>query len=116
MHIGEAAAIGVERQFAAGGGVALGDVGSGLAARHKTEILEAVDRQMRKACPWQRTGGVVDHQMVDVLVCDAGLGKGGGAGDAEGARRGAWFVTPAKAGVQGNRPSFWGPGFLLSQE
>ena len=32
--------------------------------------------------------GVVDHQMVDVLVGDAGLGKGLGAGDAEGARRG----------------------------
>ena len=30
---------------------------------------------MREACPWQRTGGVVDHQVVDVLVRDAGLGK-----------------------------------------
>jgi ABC-type phosphate/phosphonate transport system permease subunit len=47
MHVGEAAAIGVERQFAAGG-VALGDEGSGLAARHKAEIFEAVDRQVRE--------------------------------------------------------------------
>ena len=31
---------------------------------------------------------VVDHQMVDVLVGDAGLGKSGGAGDAECARGG----------------------------
>jgi len=80
MHVGEAAAIGVQRQFAAWGGVALGDERSGLPLRHKAEVLEAVDRQMRK--------GVVDHQMVDVLVRDAGLGKSRGAGDAEGARRG----------------------------
>src|SRR5467141_146367 len=45
----------------AGGGVMPGDEGSGLAARHKAEVFEAVDRQMRKACPWQRTGGVVDQ-------------------------------------------------------
>jgi len=82
----------------AGGGVSRGNEGSGLAARHKAEILEAVDRQMRKACPWQRTGGVVDHQMVDVFMRNAGFGKGLGAGDAEGARGGASFVTPAKAG------------------
>jgi hypothetical protein len=30
--------------------------------------------------------GVVDHQMVDVFVGDAGLGKDLGAGDAERAR------------------------------
>jgi hypothetical protein len=30
--------------------------------------------------------GVVDHQMVDVVVGDAGLGKGCRAGDAEGQR------------------------------
>jgi hypothetical protein len=69
------------------GGIALGDGGSVLAARHKADVFEALDRQMRKACPWQRTGGIVDYQMVDVVVRDAGLGKGLGAGDAEGARR-----------------------------
>src|SRR5271167_2014221 len=68
-----------------------GDEGAGLAARHKAEILEAVDRQMREACPWQRTGGVVDHQMVDIFVRDAGLGEGLGSGDAEGARGGEVF-------------------------
>jgi len=41
--------------------------------------------------------------MVDVLVRDAGLGKGLGAGDAERARGGDdYFVAPAKAGVQSN--------------
>ena len=52
--------------------------GAGFAARYKAEILEAVDRQTEE--------GVVDHQMVDVVVGDAGLGKGCGAGDAEGPR------------------------------
>src|SRR5262249_27790829 len=80
MHVGKTAAIGVEREFAAGCGVALGDEGSGLAARHKAGVFEAVDRQMRE--------GVVDHQMVDALVRDAGLGKCRRAGDAEGARGG----------------------------
>jgi hypothetical protein len=32
--------------------------------------------------------GVADHQMVDVLMRDAGLGEGRGAGDAERARGG----------------------------
>jgi hypothetical protein len=40
--------------------------------------------------------------VVDVVVRDAGLGKGLDARDAEGARGGAAFVTLAKAGVQGN--------------
>src|SRR5262249_55428477 len=80
MHVRKTAAIGVEREFAAGGGVALGDEGAGLAARPKAEIFEPVDRQMCER--------VVDHQMVDILVRDPGLGKGGGAGDAEGARGG----------------------------
>ena len=60
----------------------------GLAARHKAEILGAIDRQMRKARPWLRTGGIVNHQMVDVLVRNAGLGKRGGAGHTERARGG----------------------------
>jgi hypothetical protein len=47
---------GVERQLAAGGGVALGDEGSGLTGRQKAEIFEAVDRQMRKACPGSEQG------------------------------------------------------------
>jgi len=54
------------------------DEGAGFATRDKAEILEAVDRQTEE--------GVVDHQMVDVVVGDAGLGKGCGAGDAEGPR------------------------------
>ena len=61
-----------------GGGVALRDEGAGFAARYKAEILEAVDRQTEEA--------VVDHQMVDVVAGDAGLGKGCGGGDAEGPR------------------------------
>jgi DNA-binding transcriptional LysR family regulator len=39
MHVGQAPAIGVERQFAAGGGVALGDEGPGLAARPRVASL-----------------------------------------------------------------------------
>src|SRR5260370_37026244 len=112
MHVGKPAAIGVERDPRAagpagrpgdaGGGVMPGDEGAGLDAWHKAQIFEAVDRQMREAWPWQRTGGVVDHQMVDVVVRDAGLGEGLGAGDAEGARGGDdYSVAPAKAGVQG---------------
>jgi hypothetical protein len=48
MHVGKTAAIGVERQFAAGGGVMPGNEGCRLAARHKAQIFEAVDRQMRE--------------------------------------------------------------------
>ena len=36
-----------------------------LAARHEAEVFQAVERQMRE--------GVVDHQVIDVLVGDAGL-------------------------------------------
>jgi hypothetical protein len=52
MHVGETAAIGVERQSAAWSGVALADEGTGLAARDKAEIFETLDWQMREACPW----------------------------------------------------------------
>jgi hypothetical protein len=48
---------------------------------HKAQIFETVD--MRE--------GVVDHQMVNVVVGGAGLGKGRGAGDAEGPRGGEVF-------------------------
>jgi hypothetical protein len=47
MHVGKTAAIGVERQFFAGGGAMPGNEAAGLAARHEAEIFEAVDRQMR---------------------------------------------------------------------
>jgi hypothetical protein len=57
MHVREAAAIGVERQLAAGGGVALGDEGAGLAARHKAEIFEAIDRQMHHPLRLSRWNG-----------------------------------------------------------
>src|SRR6266851_5215195 len=49
MHVRKTVAICVERPFAAGGGVALDDECSGLAARHYAQILEAVDRQSAKA-------------------------------------------------------------------
>jgi hypothetical protein len=54
---------------------------------------------MREACPWQRTGGVVDHQMTHVVLRDAGLGKGL-APATRNARKEEFFVSPAKAGVQ----------------
>jgi hypothetical protein len=31
----------------------------------------------------RRTWGVVDHQMIEIVLRDAGLGKGGRAGDEE---------------------------------
>jgi hypothetical protein len=46
MHVGEAAAIGVERQFAVGGGVALGDEGAGLAAGHAAQSRDPRDRSV----------------------------------------------------------------------
>jgi len=48
MHVGEAAAIGVEGQFAAGGGVTLGDERAGLAEHHMGG--------RRGACRWLRIG------------------------------------------------------------
>jgi hypothetical protein len=68
MHVGEPAAIGVQRQFAAWSRIVFCNKGAGFAAPYKAQILEAVDRQMREACTWQRTGGVLNHQMVDVAV------------------------------------------------
>src|SRR5580698_2726220 len=65
MHVAQPAAIGVQRQLAAGPRVAVGDEFSGLLMRHEAEVAEAVERQMRK--------GVVDHQMVNILVGDAGF-------------------------------------------
>jgi hypothetical protein len=79
----------------------------------KSEILEAVDRQLRKACPWLRTGGVVDHQVIDVFVGDAGLGKDLRAGDAESAG-GVFLSSPprkrgSRATIESLRP--WVPAF-----
>jgi hypothetical protein len=72
----------------AGGGVALGYQGHGLATWNKAEVFEAV------AC----------------------LGKRLGAGDAERARGGTSFVAPAKVGVQGQRFERCSTGFPLSRE
>src|SRR5258708_3512207 len=96
-----------------------GDEGVGLAARHKAEILEAVDRQMRKACPWQRTGGVVGYQVIYVVVRDDGRGEGLGAGDAESARGGKVLHLAEHRGLdtlagaeQADRPLFTPRGAL----
>ena len=106
MHIAQSAAIGVERQLAARRGVAPGDEGAGLTARHKAQIFEAV-----KSGDAQR---VADHKMVDVVVRDASRGKGLGAGDAEGARGGVSFVTSAGKWGSSGRPGPsrpWIPAF-----
>src|SRR5258706_395622 len=50
----------------------------GLFMRHEAEIAEAIQRQMRER--------IVDHQVIDILVGDAGFLEGQGAGDLEGAR------------------------------
>ena len=58
MRVGEAAAIGVERQLAAGGDVAHYDEKAPASPRGtKTQIIEAVDRQIRE--------GAAGHQMVN---------------------------------------------------
>jgi hypothetical protein len=76
VHVRKAAAIGVERQFAAGGSVAPGDEGEPASpSGTKSRSSRPMDWQMRKACPWQRTGGVVNHHVVDVIVRDAGSAK-----------------------------------------
>jgi|HubBroStandDraft_6_1064221.scaffolds.fasta_scaffold314205_1 hypothetical protein len=46
--------------------------------------------------------GVVNHQVIDVVVGDAGLGKGLGAGDAERARGGEIFHCRAVADMDHN--------------
>jgi hypothetical protein len=57
MHVGEAAAIAVERQLAAGGGVRSAMKAPASAARHKAQIFEAVDRQVRaKLAPGSEQG------------------------------------------------------------
>jgi len=66
---------GVERQLAAGAGIAVGNEFAGLFMRHEAEVAEAIERQMRK--------GVVDHQMVDIPVGNAGLPEGRRARDLE---------------------------------
>src|SRR5439155_6506789 len=58
--------------------VAVGDELAGLLVWHEAEIAETIERQMRK--------GVVDHEMVDVLMRNAGLLEGEGTRDLEGAR------------------------------
>src|SRR6201999_2164974 len=78
VHVAEAAAIGVDRQLAAGAGVAVGDELAGLLMRHEAEVAEAIERQMRK--------GVIDHQMIDVLVGDAGFPERQRPRDLEGTR------------------------------
>src|SRR6202140_3033869 len=78
MHVAQSAAIGVERQLAAGPRIAAGDELAGFIVRHEAEIAKAVQRQVRKR--------VVDHQMIDVLVRNAGFLEGQGARDLESAR------------------------------
>ena len=65
VHIGEASAVRVQRQLGAGTRVAVSDELAGFLVRHEAEVAEAVQRQMRE--------GVVDHQMIDILVGDARL-------------------------------------------
>src|SRR5882757_584278 len=65
MHVGEAAAVGVHRQFASGGGVTLAYEVLRLAAPHEAEVFEPVERNVGE--------GVVHHQMIDVGVAYASL-------------------------------------------
>ena len=80
MHVGKPAAVRVERQLAARPRVAVLDEGRRLAALAEAQILQPPDGQMRE--------GVVHHQVVHVLVADAGGFERIAAGDAEGLRAG----------------------------
>src|SRR4051812_13772802 len=78
MHVAKATAVGIERQLAAGAGIAIRDELASLFMRHEAEIAESIQRQMRE--------GIVDHQVIDILVGDAGLLERQRPGDLEGAR------------------------------
>ncbi len=81
MHVAEAAAVGVERELAAaGGGVTFTDEAEALALADEPEVLEPIDREVGE--------GVVDHQVVDVVMRDPGPGERRRAGDTERPRRG----------------------------
>jgi hypothetical protein len=69
MHVRKIVATCVLQQFAAGGGVALDDECSGLAARYYAQILEAVDRQIGE--------GAVDRRVVDVALREVAGALGG---------------------------------------
>ena len=75
VHVGEAAAVGVQRQLAADRGVPLTDEPGRLARLAEAQVLQAVERQVGE--------GVVDHQVVDVGVGDPRLVERLLAGDAE---------------------------------
>src|SRR5436305_2410894 len=78
MHVAKATAVCIERQLAAGAGIAIRDELASLFMRHEAEIAESIERQMRE--------GIVDHQVIDVGVGDAGLLERQRPGDLEGAR------------------------------
>ena len=59
--------------------------------------------------PLAANRGVVDHQIVDGLVRDAGLATAAGPATRNAREEVHFFVTPAKAEVQGNHWSFWAP-------
>jgi hypothetical protein len=121
MHVREAAAIGVERDPRTTGP-------SGQSRRRRGRCCARLSRlrprhvgQSRglrgrrsadaRAFPWQRKGDVLDHQVVDVVVRDAGLG----AGNAE-ARAGRYlFRRPRDSGGQGQQFELCNTGFPLSR-
>ena len=58
----------------------------------------------------------MDHQVVNILVRDAGFGEGLAAGNAEGTEGGFFFSHPRDSGVQGQRFEACSTGFPLSRE
>ena len=75
MRVGQAAAVGVQRQRSARFGVPGGDERAGLALAREPQRLEPVDGHVRER--------VVDHQVVHVGHADARLGEGGPPGQPE---------------------------------
>src|SRR3990170_4551922 len=73
VGVGEAAAVGVEGEVAAGGGALAGDEGAAFAGLAEAERLQGDEGGVGE--------GVVDFDDVDVLVADAGHLEGEGTGD-----------------------------------
>jgi len=98
MRVGEAAAIGVSGNF---------PPGRCYARRRPRRRAQSRDLRGRRSAdaqslPLAANRGVVDHQLVDIVLVMPASAKALGAGDAECALGGTSFITPAEAGVQGD--------------
>lgn len=76
VRVGETTTISVHGQLAAGEGTPLLYEGASLAPLDKTQVLQRIDGHVGE--------GIVDHQVIHILVLDSRLFEGLAAGDSEG--------------------------------